>query len=308
MKKYNCEVCNYHTDIRCNFIKHESTKRHHKNKEKKMDCTEISHKNTEISHKMRNIYTFSKHICSHCNSEYVSKFSLDRHLKTCSKKIMDDYESKIKVYEMRIETYEKQVDDYKNQISELLKQNEIFINENMKITNSVLKIAENQSMAPKKQINNNHTQYIINNYKHAPNLEFPMVNWSNERMENYVKLGAVKGLSKIITDHWVDNIPPEERSIWNIDYSRNKFLIRVNDSWIIDVNASKFQEITIDKIYSIFIDYMKTSNKQAFEMVELMSFMCDIRNKDMGLKALKDAGKYLIYDNEKYKNDPPITF
>ena len=127
-------------------------------------------------------------------------------------------------------------------------------------------------------------------------------------MDHYVKLGPVKGLSKIITDHWVDNIPPEERSIWNIDYSRNKFLIRVNDSWIVDVNASKFQEITIDKIYSIFMDYMKNSERQAFEMVDLMSFMCDIRNKDMGLKALKDAGRYLIYDNEKYKNDPPITF
>ena len=51
------------------------------------------------------------------------------------------------------------------------------------------------------------------------------------------------------------------------------------------------------------MDYMKNSERKASEMVDLMSFMCDIRNKDMGLKALKDAGKYLIYDNEKYKDD-----
>ena len=304
MKKFICSSCNYQTDIRCNYIKHESTKRHHENKKSIKIApknTQIAPKNTQNAQKMRSIYTNSKYICSHCNLEYVSNFSLNRHLNKCSKKIIADYESKIKTYESTIKSYEIQLSKYKIEISDLLKKNK-------HITNSVLKIAENQSLVPKKQINNNHTQYIINNYKDAPNLEFPLVNWSNETMDHYVKLGPVKGLSKIITDHWVDNIPPEERSIWNIDYSRNKFLIRVNDSWIVDVNASKFQEITIDKIYSIFMDYMKNSERQAFELVDLMSFMCDIRNKDMGLKALKDAGRYLIYDNEKYKNDPPITF
>ena len=39
---------------------------------------------------------------------------------------------------------------------------------------------------------------------------------------------------------------------------------------------------------------MKNSDRQGFEMVDLMSFMCDIRNKDMGLKALKDAGAEAI--------------
>ena len=99
MKKFICKSCNYQTDIRCNYIKHQSTKRHHENMKKMSECTDVSHINTYNAHKMRNIYTFSKYICSHCKSEYVSNFSLNRHLTTCSKKIIADYEAKIKIYE-----------------------------------------------------------------------------------------------------------------------------------------------------------------------------------------------------------------
>ena len=31
-KKYNCKLCNYHTDNLCNFNKHKQTKKHMKNK------------------------------------------------------------------------------------------------------------------------------------------------------------------------------------------------------------------------------------------------------------------------------------
>ena len=47
---------------------------------------------------------------------------------------------------------------------------------------------------------------------------------------------------------------------------------------------------------------MKESKRTTIELVDLMEFICDIRNKNMGMKALKDAGKYLIYDNEKFKD------
>ena len=150
MKKFICKSCNYQTDIRCNYIKHEATKRHHENMKDESKNTPIAHKNTRISHKKRTNYTNSQYKCTYCNLEYVSNFSLDRHFKTCSNKIIADYESTIKTHESTIKIYESQVSDYKSQISDLLKKNEIFLHENVKITNSVLKIAENQSLVPKK--------------------------------------------------------------------------------------------------------------------------------------------------------------
>lgn len=284
MKKHICFFCNYQTNCSSNFKKHEQTQRHHKNLINSSKSTKFPPENS-CNNNTPNQTENNK--CKYCDTKYSSQYNLNRHLTKCTKKIIEEKNQKIQELNAEILEYKLEINELKS--------------ENKKITNTALKIAENQSANPKKQITN--TQYIINNYKDAPNLEFPLVNWSNETMDYYVNLGPVKGLSKIITDHWVDNIPPEERSIWNIDYSRNKFIIRKNDSWIVDINGATFQEITIDIIYQHFMEYMKNSDRKASEMVELMSFMCDIRNKDMGLKALKDAGKYLIYDNEKYKDD-----
>ena len=291
MKKYICNCCNYQSECSSNFKKHQQTKRHHKHLKNYSKSSENPPISSYTAHDAKQTeYIFSNNLivrCDHCDTIYATKYNLNRHLTKCTKKIIEEKNKKIQKLNNEIFNYKLEIDELKA--------------ENKKITNTALKIAENQYSSSKKQITN--TQYIINNYKDAPNLEFPLVNWSNEKMDHYVNLGPVKGLSKIITDHWVDNIPPESRSIWNIDYARNKFIIRKDDSWIVDINGATFQEITIAKIYEHFMDYMKNSDRQAYEMVDLMSFMCDIRNKDMGLKALKDAGKYLIYDNEKYKDD-----
>ena len=297
MKKFICEQCNYHTNFQSNFKKHLKTKRHHKN----VKIIEISSDKSQnpsdkppikIADCQQQQFT-----CSYCNSVFKRKDNFNRHLNKCSQKI-------IKEKDIENKQLQKEIEELKAEKQEMLIRYEAEIEElranNKQITQSALKIAENQSITPRKQINN--TQYIINNYPDAPNLTFPEIDWSIDKIEKYVQMGSVRGLSKIITDHWVDNIDPENRSIWNVDFSRNKFLIRIKDGWMVDVDGNKFQEITIDRIYEIFMNHMKISTRPTNEMLELMEFMCDLKNKNMVMKAMKDAGKYLIYDNEKYKD------
>lgn len=339
MNKYICNSCNYQTTSLFNFKRHETSKRHLKNSQispialKKSPIeAQISPIQVEISPIEKNGMVLDNYKCQFCHTDYKRKAYLNRHLPKCSTKIIDEYRKTLDeeraihdaenvknveyINELK-RNYEDIISNMKDEKIKLIEMHEIRTNkledeidklrdEIMKMTHSVLKIAEKQATAPKKQTNNNNTQFIINNYKDAPNLEFPIVNWSAEMIENYVKMGAVRGLSKIITDHWVDNIPPEQRSIWTVDLARNKFLIRIQDAWVVDIDGNKFQEITIDKIYSIFINYMKESKRTTIELVDLMEFICDIRNKNMGMKALKDAGKYLIYDNEKFKDKIPL--
>ena len=339
MNKYICTSCNYQTTSLFNFKRHETSKRHLKNSQispialKKSPIeAQISPIQVEISPIEKNGMVSDNYKCQFCHTDYKRKAYLNRHLPKCSTKIIDEYRKTLDeeraihdaenvknveyINELK-RNYEDIISNMKDEKIKLIEMHEIRTNkledeidklrdEIMKMTHSVLKIAEKQATAPKKQTNNNNTQFIINNYKDAPNLEFPIVNWSAEMIENYVKMGAVRGLSKIITDHWVDNIPPEQRSIWTVDLARNKFLIRIQDAWVVDIDGNKFQEITIDKIYSIFINYMKESKRTTIELVDLMEFICDIRNKNMGMKALKDAGKYLIYDNEKFKDKIPL--
>ncbi len=335
MKKYSCSCCNYQTDSQYNFKRHQSSSRHLKNSKispiaLKISPIEpqISPINSQILPIEQSTMVSNKFTCKFCHTDYKRKAYLNRHLPKCSTKIIDEYRKRLdeeravhdaeniknveymnelkRNYEDRISIMRVEktqlIEMHENRTKKLEDEIDKLRDEIMKMTHSVLKIAEKQATVPKKQTNNNNTQFIINNYKDAPNLEFPIVNWSPEMIEKYVKMGAVRGLSKIITDHWVDNIPPEQRSIWTVDLARNKFLIRIQDAWVVDIDGNKFQEITIDKIYSIFINYMKESKRTTIELVDLMEFICDIRNKNMGMKALKDAGKYLIYDNEKFKD------
>ena len=344
MNKYICIKCNYQTNSQFNFKRHQQSIRHHKNTtispiEQVISPIEqvispIEQVTSPIEQVISPIYSDTSNIpkftCQYCTTEYKRKAYLNRHLSKCSNKIIQGYKDTLDLEKVTQKAINKHHEDkfnelkvkYEEEIVHLKEENNKLQNkysehtiklegeitklrsEIMQMTQSVLKIAETQATVPKKQTNN--TQYIINNYKDAPNLEFPIVDWSAEMIEKYVKMGAVRGLSKIITDHWVDNIPPEQRSIWTVDLARNKFLIRIKDAWVVDIDGNKFQEITIDKIYKIFINYMKESKRNPIDMVDLMEFICDIRNKNMGMKALKDAGKYLIYDNEKFKDEIPL--
>ena len=95
--------------------------------------------------------------------------------------------------------------------------------------------------------NNNNTQVIINNYPNAPNIGFPDDIKVDKSLNQYVQLGGVKGLGKFISDHWAKDINHIDRSIWMVDPSRNKFLIRHKDSWVIDMDGIQFQELTFKK-------------------------------------------------------------
>ena len=297
---FTCELCNYQTDDSSNYKRHIRSKRHCKNLQAQPANQQ------DLPAKMqaqpaKNDYGLkkpNKYKCSHCNMMYTRKYNLNQHIEKCIHKKVKDEQNLNKKLQQEIldlrEEKQRLIIQYQEEIAELREENKY-------INRTVLKIAEKQAIAPKKQINN--TQYIITNFPDAPNLKFPEIEWSDDIINKYVKMGTVQGISKIITDCWVHNVKPEDRSIWNVDYARNKYLIRIGDAWMVDVDGTKFQEITIDKIYDIFMNYMKTCKRDPSDMLEIMQFICDIKSKNMAMKVMKEAGKYLIYDNEKYKDE-----
>tara|TARA_B100001248_G_C27387250_1_gene460324 strand:- start:1678 stop:2640 length:963 start_codon:yes stop_codon:yes gene_type:complete len=311
---YICKTCDYSTDVKCNFRKHLQTKKH-----KKLIKQNIYDSPMEPELHSGGVKTDPAGViyeCKYCNMVCIRRSNLTTHLKKCKYKLLFDYKLKNDALQTELTRVNNQKDKVLNEYEEKIKKltdenNELrklkdeiqeLREENKYINRSVLKIAENQSNISKKQVTNN-TQFIINNFTNAPNLKFPDIKWTDSDIKKYIEMGSVKGLSKIITDCWVDNIKPENRSIWNVDYARNKYLIRIEDAWMVDVDGTKFQELTIDKIYDIFMNYMKSSDQDSTELLEIMEFICDIKNKNMAMKVMKEAGKYLIYDNEKYKDE-----
>ena len=44
----------------------------------------------------------------------------------------------------------------------------------------------------------------------------------------------------MIHDHYLKDIEPKDRSVWLVDFARDKYLTRLNNNWKIDVNGEEF--------------------------------------------------------------------
>jgi len=74
LRKYSCEICKYSCDTECQWIRHQSGKKH-------LDKLANTSTTTNADKK--------SHICSICNKIYLSRTSLWKHGKVCMQKIND---------------------------------------------------------------------------------------------------------------------------------------------------------------------------------------------------------------------------
>ena len=267
--------------------------------------------------------------CNSCNKSYSSQSSLSKHHKKCvfvqitkleenleiNKKELEinkkEFENKDKQLKLTIKSNDKLMSKLKQEkdleIKELKQEKDSEIkklkdeikdlnNEIHQINNKQISVLQNNL----KPVNNNNSQIIIHNYPNAPNLSFPENIRSDDTLEQYIQLGGVRGMGKFISDHWAKDINPVDRSIWMVDPSRNKFLIRCKNAWVIDIDGIQFQELNLEKIQKIFDAYLLQNNFDAHDQIKTMEFINDIKTKNMIVKGLKDAGKYLVYDKERF--------
>ena len=272
---FHCKCCNYSTPYKTNYNRHLKSKKH-----------------------ILKDVTNDVYICKYCNSKYNRLDSLQRHLTKCIDKKSTDKDN-------IIEDLKKEKQELKKTIEILTNKIDVLIKEKDKLKdNHILTLSKtlNKTIA----YNNNVTQIIINNYPNAPNLSFPM-KLSECNLKKYIQMGCVQGYSSFIQDNYVNNILPHDRSIWLVDRSRNKFIIKYNDAWVIDIDGLTFQELTVDNLYKMTIEYMEINNKIEDDLTKTLEFICDLKTKSMVIKGLKCGGKYLVYDKSKYNFDNDIV-
>ena len=275
---FTCIICNYESNLKANYNRHLKTKRH-------LQKVEIS---PTVVHQL-SISCPSIYECKSCNKSFASQSSLSKHHKRCMFVQINGLQEQIQNKDKLLEVYEKENKELKSEIKEL--------------TKSINKIKDKQISVLQKNLkpaNNNNSQVIINNYPNAPNLSFPENIPVDQSLKQYIQLGGVKGLGKFICDHWAKDINPVDRSIWMVDPARNKFLIRIDNAWVIDIDGKQFEEINLEKIQSIFDEYLEKNQFDNYDLLKTMEFINDIKTKNMIVKGLKDAGKYLVYDKEKF--------
>ena len=232
---FTCTTCNYESNLKSNYDRHLKSKRH-------LTKVEITSENPPktLRKPSDKIYT-----CNYCNNEYTRLDNLNRHQKNCVKQILEDNATQLELYEKENKELKQKNEDLNKTIHQIKDKQLSVLQKNLKPSN------------------NNNSQIIINNYPNAPNIGFPDNIQVGESLNQYVQLGGEKGLGKFISDHWGKDINPIDRSFWMVDSSRNKFLIRVDDAWVIDLDGKQFQQLNMAKIHKIFDDYVQTFDSDA---------------------------------------------
>ena len=143
-------------------------------------------------------------------------------------------------------------------------------------------------------------QIIINNYNNAPNLEAPPIeDMTKNEFQRYINKGIPKGLVELIRDHYVTNIPNEERSLWCVDQSRLKYLIREEDKWKVDLMGQTFRKTLIPPIRKRVMQMTKEHDTEYYEFMSLADSVMKMDKGRYQNKVMKEISNMFLLDEKK---------
>ena len=221
--KYNCVKCNYTTERKSQYERHNLTSKHKR-----------IHENTDNSSNK-----FKSYICDKCNNEYKFHSGLWKHKKTCNK-----IPHTIKATE--INTNEpanaNTMLDNPSLMVELLKQNQEFKQLLIDQNKQMMEMAGNM-VNMGNTVNNNtnnvnsHNKFNLNVFlnedcKNAMSLT-DFVNSMNLTIEDFIQtgeLGFVDGISKVMVER-IHNMDLHDRPVHCTDLKRETVYIKDRDKW-----------------------------------------------------------------------------
>ena len=323
MKKYSCHLCKFKTTKLYDFKRHLKTKKHMSKKDNNNNINNITQKNEYFT--LENEYFTQKNEyknplqCSYCNKTFSRKQYVTRHHPVCKEK--KKYDEMLRIENEEIKRAEKKKrnlrkakkksrkrkrlkDKYKelekryielesrkteilNEKKKLqLKKKELQI-EKKEVEQEFIEFMKNTSLTAK-TINNNtyNMYYIINNFTDAHDYKELMNKPMNQiEKDEIYRLGPNQGCIKYIKNRCIDNISVEKRPIHCVDSSRNKYLLRENDSWIID-NGGKILKEAYKNIKDVYV--VKFSDTNYIQKID------ELNDKMKQLLVIETKGKVKV--------------
>jgi hypothetical protein len=256
--KYNCEKCNYLTNKLSSYKKHLVTKKH-TGEERKIPIKKVGCNNNENK----------QFTCKYCNNVYSDKSNKSKHYGICKQK--QKYEKNKLCKQMERENALEENKKLHNHINKLeadkqkleadkqkLEADKQKLEEEKKVIESDKQEAYNdyisvlKTVGPKNIQNNSftvkNTQYILNNYKHAHNLEDllePAL--TEEEIERMQKRGPIYACVRLLDDRCISNVELSERPFHCVDTSRSKYIVFTENEWRIDERGQKI----LNQVYPI---------------------------------------------------------
>ena len=237
MLRYNCEVCDYHTNLKTNLTRHLSSKKHEKNMKKHITSTPLDEENEQNEHKMStnehkmstNEHSFFE--CEYCDKKFATKANKRRHelhycVKANEKELVKQFKHEKKLLEKKHEKEKKKM--YK-QIETLLEKVGDTITNNTTNNNNTY---------------NNQTNIILNNYGNED-----LSHITNEMLNNLIKgpCEMINNLTKLI--HFNDQ-KPENMNIYIPNKKQKYIKVYKNNKWLLEEKKDTIPDI-VDKNYNI---------------------------------------------------------
>jgi hypothetical protein len=278
---YNCECCNYFTDKKTNFIRHERSLKHQK-------AVNVSQKLAKISPTLAEISP-NNHICKYCEKVFKHRSSLSKHIKySCKKNNDEDIKELVRLLNLQQErcgNLEKQNNAMQKQIQQLTKKLQI-----QKVSNS------HNTMT-----NSHNTQNNNNNIYHIQILNHDKTDYSHLTANDYKRCirdvnHCVKTL--ICKIHFDPN-KPENHNIYISNIKSKYVMVYRKNQWDI-VERDREIDNLYDINHMVLEDWYDQYKDKHPEIVQ--SFEKYLKNKDDDsdmIKDVKELIRQLLYNKRK---------
>ena len=284
MLRYNCEYCEYHTDLKANFTRHLKSRKHLRLinndnncddiiiiKKGKMKMNQNEPKMNQNEPKMNqnepimNQPPIKKFICDHCKESFKTKPSMRRHqLHRCKNhteaSINTNYNIEKNLLEKKHEREKKQM--YK-QIEKLLE----------KVGDTITNNTFNQT-----------NNIVLNNYGNE-DLSHVTTTLLDKLITSPYQM--INNLTKII--HFNDQ-KPENMNIYIPNKNQKYIKVYKNNKWLLEEKKDTIPDI-VDKNYNILDSHYEDSGNENLNKVENKNykiFQAKLDNRDEDILDLEN--------------------
>jgi len=275
---FTCQICNYSTNIKCNYLKHLNTKKHKKRALEQEETETINKKSIKKSQKepvesikrakksQQNSSKTNNFSCDYCNSTFSTYANKRRHeLHRCHKDENPHYNNTIK----KLEDEKKELYNYID-----------------KLINKVGNTTNNNTIN-----NNNNINIHLNNFGEE----------DISHLTTQIMTALIKGPCKMIQNaikfiHFNDS-KPENKNICITNVKSKHIKVFKNNKWCYQ-NKHEAIENIIDKNYNILDDHYEYKGKEEltdFERERYREFQQFFDNQDKKLHSkIKDESELLL--------------
>lgn len=325
--KYNCENCNYSTNEKSNWTRHNLTKIHKKNQLKLASLNQVVSFGlaSEANKKPGKVYEDdNKFICKYCETCFSHSSSLTRHKKNCSEKNNLKVKKQLQVLQkekdigkllqkknIEIKIIELESKDKEISLLKQSKDKEIFLLKQMLEDKekqiSELKYVLKASGILKKPTYSSLT-FIVNNYKSAPvlskldNYDYIKCNKEDiDFMETIINYFENNNLSKYLGDILIKAYKKDDssqQSFWNTDTNRLTYVIKESIEYTKFIESTKFIDNNDKSKWSIDKSGIKISLNIINPLLNYLVPITITYIEDLGLRVQNDIKNVTKYMNK----------